>query len=385
MFLHNLKYALKTLLKSKALIFWTLAFPIILATLFQMAFQNIENSEKLDTIKIAIVNTNNQEAANKLSELLTSIENEGTKLFSITRIDQKKAEEQLEAQNISGYLIIDDTIKIMVRENGINSTILKYTIEQILQTAEIIKNIIKEDQSSILPTNQFYQNIQNEIEKQTNMVKLENISNNNLSYTLIEFYTLIAMTCLYGGILGLHTMNQSLADQSVSGKRIAISPTKKSHIIFSSALAGYIIQLMTIALLFLYTTIILKINYGENLPLIVLLTLVGCLAGLSMGILIASTFKTTENTKTGIIISITMLGCFLSGMMGITMKYIIDKNIPILNRINPANMITDGFYSLYYYDTTKRYYFNIISLVIFTMIMILLSTHNLRRQKYDNI
>ena len=76
---------------------------------------------------------------------------------------------------------------------------------------------------------------------------------------------------------------------------------------------------------------------------------------------------------------------FFAGMMGITMKYIVDKNIPILNKLNPANMITDGFYSLYYYDTLDRYYFNIISLLIFSIVLIGFSILSLRRQKYDSI
>ena len=55
MFIHNFKYAFKTLFKNRMLIFWTFAFPIILGTLFNMAFSNIENSEKLDIINIAIM------------------------------------------------------------------------------------------------------------------------------------------------------------------------------------------------------------------------------------------------------------------------------------------------------------------------------------------
>lgn len=72
-------------------------------------------------------------------------------------------------------------------------------------------------------------------------------------------------------------------------------------------------------------------------------------------------------------------------MMGITMKYIVDKNIPIVNKLNPASMITDGFYSLYYYDTLDRFVFNIASLLIFALIMITISYFSLRRQKYDSI
>lgn len=115
------------------------------------------------------------------------------------------------------------------------------------------------------------------------------------------------------------------------------------------------------------------------------LTLYGCLAGLALGIVIAVLVKSNDNVKTGIVISVTMAGCFLSGMMGITMKYIIDKNVPLINRLNPANMITDGLYALYYYDTLDRYFINVASLLVFALVMILLSISGLRRQKYDSI
>lgn len=153
----------------------------------------------------------------------------------------------------------------------------------------------------------------------------------------------------------------------------------------SSVLASYITQMIGIAILFVYTIGVLKVDYGDNLPLVLVLALSGCLAGLALGVMIGTVLKTNENVKTGIIISITMLGSFLSGMMGITMKYIIDKNLPILNKINPANMITDGFYSLYYYDTFDRYFFNVASLLIFSAIAIAISYFSLRRQKYDSI
>lgn len=294
----------------------------------------------------------------------------------------------MENKKIDGYLILSEPLKLVIKENGINQTVLKFVIEEINETEEIVKNMVASKAlETSMSDNSFYQTIYEKIEewqkeKQTELV---NISNQNLSYTMIEFYTLIAMTCLYGGILGLYLINQNLANQSSNGKRISISPTKKGNVIVTSALAGYTVQLIGIALLFFYTICFLKIDYGENIFLIILLTLVGCFAGLSLGIMIASVFKTNENTKTGIVIAFTMLCCFLSGMMGITMKYIVDKNLPILNQINPASMITDGFYSLYYYDTFDRYFFNLISLCIFSFLMLALSIRSLRRQTYDSI
>ena len=397
MFIHNFKYALKTLFKNKMLIFWTFAFPIILGTFFNMAFSNIEKSEKLDIIDIAIVE--NEEFKNneifKESFKVLSDENNEDRLFNTKYVTEESAKELLANDEITGYLLLTDTTKVVVNTSGINETILKYVAEEISQSEEIIGTVAKKRIAEMLATNpteagnlnSLYERIYTEVAKITeeDNVNIKNISSNNLSYTMIEFYTLIAMACLYGGILGMVAINQNLANMSNNGKRVAVSPTSKGKLIFSSVLASYITQLIGISLLFVYTIFVLKVDYGNNLPLIILLALVGCLAGLSLGVAIATVFKANENLKTGIVISITMLGCFLSGMMGITMKYIIDKNVPIINKINPASMITDGFYSLYYYDTLDRFYFNVASLLIFALVMIGLSMFSLRRQKYDSI
>lgn len=386
MFLHHFKYSMKTLFKNKLLLFWTFAFPIILGTLFQMAFHNIEQSETLDMIPIAIVKTESNSENNRIIHALNQLNSSADSLFSITYSSEQEANDLLKKRKISGYLIVTDSLKVVVKENGINQTILKYVTEEILEMEDMMKQMILHGDFSSME-----ENLDQELYLKINQIKeryhtdLVNVSNSNLSYTMIEFYTLIAMTCLYGGILGLYLVNQNLANQSANGKRVAISPTSKNKIIFSSALAGYTVQLIGISLLFLYTIFVLHINYGEDFLKILILTLVGCFAGLSMGIMIASVFKANENTKTGIVIAFTMLGCFLSGMMGITMKYMIDKNMPIINFINPASMITDGFYVLYYYETLGRYYFDVISLIIFSFVMILLSIHSLRRQTYDSI
>lgn len=393
MFIHNFKYTLKTLFGNKILIFWTFAFPIIMATFFNLAFSNIENSEKLSIIDIAIVESEefkNNEILKQSFETLSDEENED-RLFSLKYVQETTAKELLENGEITGYLKLDeDKPKIVIKSNGINESILKYVTEEITSTSKIVqdlanKKIVKESMQGKAQVD--YEKIYKKaLEIATKEdISFKNISNANLSYTMIEFYTLIAMTCLYGGILAMTAINNSLANMGNVGKRTAVAPISKGKLIISSVFASYITQLIGISLLFIYTIFILKVDYGNNLPLIVLLTLAGSLAGLSLGLVVATTLKTNENVKTGILLAVTMFGCFLSGMMGITMKYIVDKNVPIINKLNPASMITDGLYSLYYYDTFSRYYINVISLLIFSSIMIAISIIQLRKQKYETL
>ena len=393
MFIHNFKYSLKTLFRNKALIFWTFAFPIILGTFFNMAFSNIESSEKLDIINIAIIKNddfNNNEIFKTAFEELSD-KNNDDRLFETRYTTEEDAKKLLKDEEIVGYMkLVNDEPKLTFTTSGINETIFKYVSEEIAQTSNIIKNLSEEEIKKEMIAGNYnidYERIYNNVIELTEEddVRLNNVSNSNLGYTMIEFYTLIAMACLYGGILGAVAINQNLANMTNQGKRVSVSPTSKGKIILSSVLASYITQLVGVALLFLYTIFVLKVDYGNKLGLDIALAMAGSLAGLSLGVAVATTIKSNDNVKTGIIIAITMLGCFLSGMMGITMKYIIDKNIPIINKLNPASMITDGFYSLYYYDTLDRYIFDIGSLLIFALILIAISYISLRRQKYDSI
>ena len=382
MFLHNFKYTFKTLFRNRGLIFWTVAFPVIMATFFHMAFADIIESDKLKVIDMAIVSSeefdNNMLYKNTFANL--SDKKNKDRLFNITYTSKNKAKKLLEDGKIEGYLELKENIPYLTfQANGINQTIIKYVVDEVHDTEKIY--LMNVDLDSSLDT------ISNDIENylNTNKVELKNVANSNLDYMMIEYYTLIAMTCLYAGCLGMVAIGHSLPYLKGNGKRISVSPTKKTSIIFSSLLASYIIQLISLGLLFFYTICILNVDYGNHFGHIVLLSLVGSIAGISLGVLIGAYLKASDNVKSGILIAITMGGCFLAGIMGVGMKYVIDKNLPFLNKINPANMITDGFYSLYYYTDFNRYWIDIISLLIFTIITIILSCNKIGRAKYDSI
>lgn len=383
MFYHNFKYTLKVLLRNKGLLFWTFAFPILLGLLFNMAFKDIESKEAFDVIDIAIVENAYFENDLVFKESFKALSSDDSnKIFNITYTDLEDAKKMLDEEKITGYLTLTGTgVNIIVTSSGTEETILRYVTEEIESEKEIIYSFLTSE------TMEGNDNFAEEISKimANTEAKINNISNKNLGYTMIEYYTLIAMAALYGGTISMNATNYKLANMNPVGKRTAISPVSKRKMILGSLLASYIVQLIGLSLLFIFTIFVMKVDYGDNLPLVILLGLVGSLAGLSLGIMISSLFKTNENNKDGILISVTMLWCFLSGMMGITMKYVIDKYVPILNKINPASMMTDGLYSLYYYETKERYFFDIISLLVFSFIMIIISYRSLRRQKYDSI
>ena len=122
MFWHNFKYSLKVLGKNRILIFWTFAFPIILGIFFHMAFSNIENSEKLDIIKIAMIDNESfqeNEITKQAIETLSDQTNED-RIFDTQYVTIEKAKEMLQNNEITGYVLCDkEDMHITVNANGI--------------------------------------------------------------------------------------------------------------------------------------------------------------------------------------------------------------------------------------------------------------------------
>ena len=390
MFIHNLKYTIKILFKNKVLIFWTFAFPIILGLLFNMAFSNIEKDEMLKVFSIAVVSNDNSKEQEIYKETLEKLSTGDARLFNLKYVDEEEANRLLDESEIEGYVVISDDVKVVIKENGSNQTIIKFVIQEIKQNKKIVEDLslreIEKETSNgnySFDTTEIVNNILTKINSQE--VSINSLSSSNLSYMTIEYYTLIAMACMYTGMLGLTSINNCLANMSNKGKRISVSPNKKSTIVLSSLIGSYIVSLLGLSILMLFLLFVLKISFGNNMLLVILLSMVGSLAGISLGVLVASVFKLSEGAKTGIIIAISMFLSVLSGMTGVTLRYVIDTNIPIINLINPNNLITDGFYSLYYYNTLDRYFRDLIYLIIFVIICLVISFFSLRREQYDSI
>ena len=81
-----------------------------------------------------------------------------------------------------------------------------------------------------------------------------------------------------------------------------------------------------------------------------------------------------------------MLCCFFSGMMGTPqLKSFFDEKMPIFAKINPINIITDGLYALFAYDTLTVFYECLLRISIFALTFIILTFIFVRRKKYDSI
>ena len=380
MFFHIYKYRIKCIIRDKDTMFWTLLFPILLATLFNLAFSNFSSVEDFSAINIAIVKDKEQDNK-EFIDVVNSV-SEGKSddpLFNIKYTSEIKAKDLLDNNKIDGYLNLDQDIDIVVKDTGINQTIIKSFVDEYKQTESTIKTIIKENPMAI-------QNIGlDNLFKKTDYIKEVAISKTSINESVNYFYTLIAMACLYGGFLGLKEISQIQANQSPQGTRVSVAPTHKLKVFISSMSAATTVQLFDIGALMAYLSLVLKVSFSNQIGYILLACVIGTITGVTFGTCLGVVLKKSEGVKVGILIGTTMTMSFLSGMMYDKMKYIISSKIPILSYLNPVNLIADSFYSLYYYDTTTKYFINIGLLCILSIVFSGITYLVLRGQKYASL
>ena len=147
MFAHIFNYRLKCLLRDKSTIFWTIAFPLILATFFRLAFSNLGSQEVFKVIDIAVVYDLQYQEDQYFRLALDEASTGDSRLFNITVATAEDAQKLLDENLIKGYITVDTQIKLVVKESGLSQNIIKSFIDNYLQTvaaaSTILRNILQ--------------------------------------------------------------------------------------------------------------------------------------------------------------------------------------------------------------------------------------------------
>lgn len=364
MFLHTFTYTNKLLVRKKALLFWSMVFPIILGFLFKLAFGGLVESEQFKRIDVSYEEGIKDDSY--FWTFLNQLDEEG--YFNLTPARDNKL---LEEGKVKVHIVNKD--QLLTKKSGLEETVVETIINQYLQKESTIKNIWE-----IAPGAKL-----DEALKLDDYI--EDASRANMNFINTYFYSLIGMQAIYGYMWGLEVMYMYEANLSTLAKRNAISPTKKGKSLLASLLSAWIINILVLLVNVLVQKYAFKVDFGNRILELGGLLSIAALNGVCLGGLIAVSNKRSVDTKIGIGISISMFLSFLAGMMFSRMKLIVERYFPIANRLNPVNLVTDGLYSLYYYGSLDRYMENVYWLSGVTLFFLLATFYIIRGKKYDSL
>lgn len=378
----NFKYALLRLMRNKANLFWILVFPIVLGCFFKIAFSNITASESFHTIPVAVVEGNSADATafHTMIEQLSGDSEDA--MLSATFCDDKKARTLLEKGKVDGIFYTTDTVELVVNSDlsdaSINQSILQSLLTQYYLNRDLIVQILTTNPGNI-------ESLVDSIGQSVDTRKEVSLTRNNTDTYDQYFYNLIAMACLYTAMGGINLAINNSANLSSLAARKTIAPAKRAALIGTELLAIILFESLLNMVSFLFIVTVLGIHMTTHLGLAMLTILISTTFSITFGMFLGCVGPKSEGGKTGLMFAVVMPLCFLSGLMMGTMRMVVEKYAPFVNRINPAALISDSFYALNNYDTLTRYTGNILTLLLMTVLFLIISILVTRRKTYASL
>ena len=349
-FLRELKYTAISMIFTVEGMFWTVAYPIILSSLFFVIFSAINTRGISTAVNTGITETNPHRVIFNFIPIV-----------HVIPMEQEAADAALREGSIQVF--IEDDLSIRIYKNGIAQTIIKNIVEQIKQTDAL--------GIPILPSAYRKQYIDSKDEQNNSM--------------MILFYSLLAMVSIYSMFGSISIPERIQANISKLAVRMSAAPIKRFRIYLAGVLFFVCFNLASNLLYIGYVMLVLKINLITDFAVTVPLLIYANLFGTAFGLCIGSIPKLTENTKVMIGVFSSLFLSFLSGMMSVSVKTALDASVPILSKINPIALFTDTLCNiniLHEYDLAPLFF---IVYSVFIALFLSIAFFNAREVQYDSL
>ncbi len=240
-------------------VFWVLVFPVILALVLALAFQN----KGLETVRVGVL------AGEDAESLIRSLGNEeGLEVRELA--SRQEAEQRLRAGSVAAWIEATDPVMIHYdpsRPEGENARMRVF-------------DAIQRGAGRVDPV----------------LVDTEKVTQSGSRYIDWLIPGLLGMNLMGTGIWGIgfaivHTRQLKLL------KRFLVTPMRRSSYLFSFLLSRLIFLAMEVLVLLLFARLVLGVPFHGSILVLSLHCLIGALSFTGLGLLLASRAKTVEGVS----------------------------------------------------------------------------------------
>lgn len=365
-------------IREKSNIFWTLFFPLILATLFHFTLGGTMGRHAMEDVQAAFVTDQSADPQEEEAflEYLKSFDRDW---FQILPMSEEEAREALKNDEILGIFYGGEEKKLVIGEDSTYTSILSQTLDIYEKNEHMLAQIAEEHPENLPVATEAVSDWGSYTETVT-------FQGDSLDSVQNYFFALIAMTCLYGSFMGMYNTVGVQANTSDLGARLAAGCVKRYKTITASLLSSWLISFVEVLILLFYMDQILgDIHMGEQTGEILVICFIATMYSSGMGMVVGTIGTWSTNLKNGIIVALTMACSFAADLMISGVKEAVEKYVPVINRLNPGALITDAFYSVLVYQDVEKYQRSLFLLTLFGVLLLGAAVLSMRRMRYESI
>lgn len=419
-FILSFKTCFRILFRTRDQVFWCLLFPILLSTMFRFAFAGLITESNFTVIPVAV--SSDIPLPDKVK---SGVEDAMKDVLKITWADsESQAEELLADQKADGAVRLNSSLSLdlTVRAgSSLGSSIIESIVENFNLTRNTIVQTYREDGIiGVLPLLMKLKDAMppeaadsrvsadasgadsgpsgkaggKDSDAPASFTGFSYISHTlpgsastdiDIDLSRINFYSLIGMFCMFACMSGLSAVIMTQANLSEFGRRTALSSAARLEVMSGFLAASFLVQYICIMAGLIYMNFVLKVGFGSDLALILLITAAGCLCGVCMGFFVGSIGNMKEGAKNAILMIVVFGGSALAGLFGGNGFIEIEHSAPFLNRINPVTLISDALYATSLNGGPARCLRDVLNLTLIALALFFGGIFMQRKKQYDSL
>ena len=364
----RLKYNLLQLFRVKENLFWGMALPLVMGTIFFFAFGGADF--ELAPIPVALVETR---PLNNVTRTFVEMANnlEEDELLRVSFTSYENAMELLRQGELAGVVLLGESIELVLMRAGIGPSILETIAGEFIirfTSAANVASLRPELVAYAMNAAERYESVNAPV-RELPISTLTNL-----------FFVMLAVGCFMGSGIGAKSGFELQAQMTDVAARLSVAPTPKIVLFVENLITGTIGQSLISSVTLLFYTFVLNVDFGDMWGLVLLACIVGSFASVAFGMFFSIVLPGTEAAKNQYLLVISQAMFLAAGMITHELRNIVRNTVPFFDQINIVAIISDTFLTLVIHDDLTRYVQQLTTLIAIAVVCSVVGAAVLRRQ-----
>ena len=409
--LSTIKATVLAQLRSGAVWVWTLAFPIVLATLFLFMFANLKNSDTVASVPVAVVADDAWDRSG-FSNVVAALSEGDDALLAVTEVDApEQATRLLDEGKVAGIYAVDatpadatpataptadvalaDLAPIVTLSSGVsgdgtgdssvNRSILETVASSYTQSSALIRASLADGSIGDPAAVSDALGISGRVERIS-------LTRSTPDDTVRFYYALLAMAALFSAESASSMAFAAAGDLSALGARRCVSGQRRSVTLAGTLVGCWLVAVAMLCAVFAYVRLVCGVDFSGREGLALVGLAVASLLSVAIGLLVGVVpIRGGQQARGGLLTGLICLGSLFAGMYGTPAMALADRvarACPAEAWLNPPKLISDMFTSLYFYQDLTPFLLRAGMCVGLAALLLLAAAIMFGRQRYEHL
>lgn len=393
--------SVKSLVRTPSVIVWVLAFPLIMSAIFLFMFSGMRTDGVVDPVPVALVTPAGEKdgaPAGSFEQVVDAPAEPGEgQLLDLRRVETAaEAADLLAAGEVDGYFEIASdgmpaltvgsayTLSSADGATAVNRTILETVASSYVQSRALLEEVAQRDPAALADPAAVTDALGIQV-----AVEQVQITHARPEEIVRYYYALLGMGALMASQAGMLAVAQAQPGVSALGARRAVSGTSRLRQLAGCVLGAWAVSTVALTLAFAFLRLVVGVDFGGREGLALVSVAVCALLATALGACVgALPLSAGISARSGILTALTCVLSLFAGLYGTAAMELADNlahTLPWTSWVNPAKLVCDTFYALYYYTSLAPFAARLAACVAGALALLAVAGAIFRRQSYEHL